>query len=88
MQSCAVVNVAIVHVPGTCVVRLFSEWHRPQKDADEAAEAVAEGEMPMPIYALIHSHARLTDQERQQLIDGLKATFGPSNGSADHDSDD
>lgn len=56
----------------------FSEWNRPQRDADEAAEVVTEGEMPMPIYALIHPHARLTDQERQQLAAGLTATIGPS----------
>lgn len=64
----------------------FSEWHLPQKEADEAAEAVAEGEMPMPIYALMHAHARLSHQERQQLIDGLKATIG-SGAHANEDDD-
>jgi mono/diheme cytochrome c family protein len=54
----------------------FSEWHRPQKEADEAAEAVREGEMPMPIYQLMHSHARLSDADRQRLAAGLARTLG------------
>lgn len=66
----------------------FSEWNRPQKHADEAAEAVSEGEMPMLIYVLMHSRARLTDRERQQLIDGLTATFGPSNDNPGRESED
>lgn len=46
------------------------------EDADEAAEEVFEGEMPMKIYTLMHSHARLTDAERDELVQGLLATFG------------
>lgn len=61
----------------------FSEWHRPQKEADEAAEAVTEGEMPMSIYVLIHPHARLNDQERRQLVDGLTATISPHQHATD-----
>lgn len=53
-----------------------SEMDRPQKEAHEAAEVVAEGEMPMPIYAWMHGHARLTDAERSALVAGLRATFG------------
>ena len=37
----------------------FSEWTRPQEDADEAAEEVREGEMPLKIYALMHANAGL-----------------------------
>ncbi|MBZ0136084.1 MAG: heme-binding domain-containing protein [Planctomycetes bacterium] len=54
----------------------FSEWDRPQKEADEAAEAVREGEMPMWIYLPTHPEARLTDAETQALISGLEATTG------------
>ena len=54
----------------------FSEWHRPQKEADEAGEAVREGEMPMPIYQLMHAHARLSDADRQRLANGLAQTVG------------
>lgn len=53
----------------------FSEWNRPQKEAEEAAEAVAEGEMPLRIYTLMHSHARLTATERALLSKGLANTF-------------
>ena len=54
----------------------FSEWNRPQKEADEAAEAVREGEMPMRIYQLMHAHARLSDADRQRLATGLERTLG------------
>jgi mono/diheme cytochrome c family protein len=54
----------------------FSEWDKPQKEADEAAEAVREGEMPLPIYLPTHPEARLTDAEKQALIAGLEATIG------------
>lgn len=54
----------------------FSEWNRPQDEADEAAETVIEGEMPPLYYTITHPDARLTDAEKQQLIDGLTATLG------------
>ena len=54
----------------------FSEFDRPQKDAEEAAEEVEEGEMPLWFYLPLHSEARLTDAELATLIAGLEATFG------------
>jgi len=45
-------------------------------EADEAAEAVLEEEMPMKIYLIMHPEARLTTAERQTLADGLRNTFG------------
>lgn len=54
----------------------FSEWDRPQKDADEAVEAVLEGFMPLAIYTPFHAEARLTDDERRRLADGLRETPG------------
>jgi len=54
----------------------FSEWNRPQDEADEAAEQVREGEMPMWIYLPTHPDARLSDADKQALIQGLEATFG------------
>lgn len=62
----------------------FSEWDREQRDADEAAEEVEEGEMPLPIYLLVHAEARLTDSERSELVRGLEATLG--RGDEDEDS--
>jgi len=52
-----------------------SEWNRRQRAADEAAEAVVEGEMPLPIYLIMHPNARLSTEERQTLALGLEASF-------------
>ena len=57
-----------------------SEWDRPQKDADEAAEEVRDGEMPLPLYLAAHPGARLSATERAELIAGLEATFGAGDG--------
>jgi hypothetical protein len=54
----------------------FSEWDREQDDAHEAAEEVAEGEMPLRLYLLVHPEARLTAAERAELVRGLEATLG------------
>ncbi len=54
----------------------FSEWDRPQKDADEAIEAVLEGWMPLAIYPPFHPEAALSDPERTLLADGFRATPG------------
>jgi mono/diheme cytochrome c family protein len=55
----------------------FSEWNRPQ-EAGDFAEMISSGEMPPWYYGLIHSAARLSDQEKQQLIAGLRATLQAS----------
>jgi hypothetical protein len=54
----------------------LSEFDRPQDDADEAAEMVAEGEMPPWFYLPLHAHARLSDAEQRELQRGLAATLG------------
>jgi len=54
----------------------FSTWDQPQKDADEAVEAVLDGYMPLGIYTPLHPEARLTDAERRRLADGFRATPG------------
>jgi mono/diheme cytochrome c family protein len=53
-----------------------SEWNRPQRRADEAANAVLGGEMPLPIYLIMHPKARLTPAQRDALAKGLATTFG------------
>jgi mono/diheme cytochrome c family protein len=53
-----------------------SEWGMADYDADEAAEEVREGEMPLPSYLRLHPEARLSDEERATLVRGLEATFG------------
>jgi hypothetical protein len=54
----------------------FSEWDRPQKEADEAAEALVEGEMPMAIYLPLHPEARLSDAEKKTLAEAFTQMFG------------
>ena len=54
-------------------------------EADEASEAVREGEMPPRIYLVTHPEARLSAADRERLARGLDATFG---GSAEGDDDD
>ncbi|MBI5362562.1 MAG: heme-binding domain-containing protein [Planctomycetes bacterium] len=54
----------------------FSEWSRPQHEADEAEEVVREGEMPPYAYVALHSSAHLTAQETLQLAQGLARTLG------------
>lgn len=56
----------------------FSE--PPFGEADEAAEEVREGEMPINSYIWLHPEAKLSDQEKTQLIEGFKATFGGEEG--------
>ena len=64
----------------------FSEWGRGEQEADEIAEVIREGEMPLPIYLLQHPEARLSAAEKQALIDGLVASVGGAN--ADFDDED
>lgn len=69
----------------------FSEWDREQDDADEAAEEVEEGDMPLNRYLLVHPEARLSDVERAELVRGLEATLRrgePGKGDGERASDD
>ena len=63
----------------------FSEWDRPQEEAGEAADVIAEGEMPPSMYLLMHRTAKLSASERQQLIQGLARTIGNATGHEDED---
>ncbi len=54
----------------------FSEWNRPQEEAHEAAETVQDGEMPLWYYTITHRDAALSDQEKQDLMQGFIATLG------------
>lgn len=60
----------------------FSEWNRPQEEAGEAGETVAEGEMPIPDYVRLHPQAALTPSEKARLIEGLNATLGAGEAEA------
>ncbi len=54
----------------------FSEWDKPQEEAHEAAETVREGEMPLWYYTITHGDAKLSDAEKQELVQGLIASLG------------
>lgn len=56
----------------------FSEWDREQEGADEAVNVLKEGSMPPAYFTRLgrHPEAKLTDAERQKLMDGLAATPG------------
>jgi mono/diheme cytochrome c family protein len=51
-----------------------------QGDPDEMIEAIREGSMPPWQYKPLHPDARLSSQEKQDLIDGLQATFSAASG--------
>jgi hypothetical protein len=53
----------------------FSVWKTGRQETDELGELVESGEMPPIYYGWLHSAARLTDSEIQQLIGGLEATI-------------
>ena len=55
----------------------FSEWeekdNRP-KMARELSKEIRKGKMPLRSYLITHPEARLTSEQRQQLVDGLTVT--------------
>jgi hypothetical protein len=58
----------------------FSAWgvatgRRRENPLEDAVRAIRRGEMPTKDYLLIHADAKLTDAEKQQLIDGLTASL-------------
>ncbi len=55
----------------------FSEWDtfsskRKNKKLDEIVEMVDEGEMPLSSYLLMHSEAKLSEEQTKRLIDWVK----------------
>lgn len=54
----------------------FSEWNRPQEEAGEAAETVRDSSMSLPVYLIEHPEARLSEQEKALLVQGLQRTLG------------
>ncbi len=53
----------------------FSDWGRRYEDAEEIREVILEGEMPLPTYLFMHPEARLTQEEKTRLIEGLERTL-------------
>jgi len=54
----------------------FSNWGQRPRHAEDIAEVVDEGEMPMWIYVLNHPEAKLTAAERKTLTGWAKSQFG------------
>jgi mono/diheme cytochrome c family protein len=55
----------------------FTEWDRPQKQAKNVAKEVQKGSMPPRVYLPMHPAARLSDAEKQELIEGAGKSLGP-----------
>lgn len=56
----------------------FSEWgtfstKRQKHKLEEGAEMVEEGEMPLPSYIIAHSEAKLTTEQKNELVAWFKA---------------
>src|SRR5579864_5831856 len=55
----------------------FTEWNLPQKHAKDVANEVKQGDMPPWFYLPMHPAAKLSDAEKQALIDGAVKSLGP-----------
>ncbi len=58
----------------------LSDWDNYYVEYDELEEQIVEGKMPPRSYLLMHPEARLSDAEKQQLLDGFKATVAADPG--------
>jgi len=60
----------------------YQEWNSQQGEAEETIEVIREGSMPPSYYTMFgkHPEAKLTDAEISELIAGLSATPGFSEG--------
>jgi hypothetical protein len=55
----------------------FAKWNLPQRHAKDVAGEVRKGEMPPWFYLPLHPAAKLSDAEKQALIDGAEKSLGP-----------
>ena len=53
----------------------FSDWNNNPMELDELTEAVQEGEMPPVQYWIFHPGARLTEGQKQELINALESSI-------------
>jgi hypothetical protein len=51
----------------------FSEWNRGEHEIQEISGLIHSGEMPPFYYLIQHAEARLSDTEKETLINGLMA---------------
>ena len=52
----------------------FSDWGH-VRELDDIPRVIQNGQMPMPIFLIMHPKARLTQAEKDALISGLQATI-------------
>ena len=52
----------------------FSDWGR-VREMDDIPRVVQNGQMPMPIFLIMHPEARLTQAEKDAFVSGLQATI-------------
>ncbi|MBI3192900.1 MAG: heme-binding domain-containing protein [Ignavibacteriae bacterium] len=62
----------------------ISEWGMRKYHEDDAVKEVEKGAMPLEGYLFLHSEAKLTQQEKEEFIQGLKATFGSEEEETEH----
>ncbi len=53
----------------------FSEFDARQRNAEECEDQIRSGEMPLWIYTVMHSEARLAQAESEELAAGLERMF-------------
>lgn len=63
----------------------ISTWGIGENEGDEAAEAYQEGDMPPIYFLMMHPEARLAAAEKQELLNGLLATYGGEGGKEEGD---
>jgi mono/diheme cytochrome c family protein len=59
----------------------FTEWNVEQRHAKDVTEQVKGGNMPPWFYVPLHAASKLSDTEKQALMDGAAKTLGPQGGS-------
>ncbi|MBN2305950.1 MAG: heme-binding domain-containing protein [Anaerolineae bacterium] len=81
-----------VDVDGGRAAGNFSEWDTHPLETDEIAEVLTSGRMPPDSYTIMHPDAKLTDAQKQILIDGLDQIAGRESGEDEredeHESED
>ena len=63
----------------------FSEWDRPQEEADDLQRVIRRGSMPPRQYTLLHGDASLSDAEKRTLLDAIRQLPGAEDDSDDED---
>jgi hypothetical protein len=68
----------------------FSQWGLggEGEEVEELAEVIREGKMPPASYLMLHPDARLSDAEKQQLVQGLIISTGGINQESENEAEE